>query len=1581
MKYHIFKTTKKTIYNFIGLVMLLIITVPLSSQNMVYRGNSTVNLTPTSPVKTILDNGGNSNYQPNSCDTMTIFPPTGQVGYGVRLTWLDRKIGRGDTLFFYNGPTASPENLVSFATARKVGVCDESVVYGMSATMPNETGAMTLRFVSNGDTLRFPVTVKNNLEESEIQDLTLQIYDVQMPYTYGDSVFNYTYVGNDSIVLPKTVWFSCDSAVRVNLVLIPTPSGTTYDEQTICFSELNLPDGWLYEDTDTIFYGADTKLITMPDGSSRVMRLNVINAADLQGELYGETTNCYGLNNMIETTISTDMVASAYRWFLPDGSLRQTSENHLSLKYTPANILTQANGRYGVIGIIPCGESDTIWQHLSFFFCQDSIPEGCIRGEHELCIGQEQAIYEVKGGEGHTFAWYGITDNGGTIIGPTNTNIIVVNWTIPGEKVVKARLLNDQSAGFKLQARYDTICQPFNALITQATELISGAVHVPTYDTPSDGYKYINLCPKSPYASETSKIRFQATGEYLHSGSFYNQSDAQSSFHWIVGVDTPTSDSTTTYTNDNEFRCGYGYDITLRMTDQQGCNSNPTNLRVRTSRNLNKSFTLPQYMCVDSSYIIRISDSIGGGWSQILIDTVQLGQETSKVTTEKIFLPDGDPCPPMGCGYQSIATFTAYPGVCITSVEDILFLRINMEHSYMGDIFIQLVCPSGQKTNIMKWSGNGSTPCASQILPEQRGWIAGNNVSTGVFFGLAYDSEGYPKCDSSQPNNRSGIGWNYCWSQTTNQGYRYGSNNSYIPNRNNHLIYRSGNAHSQTFPSGYPSFTHDVIDSTNLEAMTHFYMPDGDFADLIGCPINGDWYVEVIDAWGIDNGYLFEWELALDPSLKPDMWGYSVDVDTVIVSQINNGAPLIPVVEVGKTYEYIRPNQATTTIGAQFNYQYTDSYGCTYNGIPSSMVFVSDPPTITGLESNVVACYGETISLNAETEEPSSFLWSTGSSTQNAVHNAINVMSSGNYWVRVRNNRTTCANSDTIQVTITPPPDPELSTRIDECKIKLDIHPENCNTTFVSGYQIFRDSIRIEENFVHHNSAMDTTYTDEAITDEEEHLYWVISRFDDVHIPELFDICLTDGTYYPYTSLPLPAGKTATGIVYHITDSNYWIVALRNYAPVPALQRVWGKMNDYLGFGNYTEATAHLDLSGKANTDSIISLSSITTAANSCRNFNAVLGFDEKWYLPSFGQMIKIHNNLTTLNSILSQLNGVQITEEELWTSTEKNANAAFAFNGTEDPVSLLKDEKRNARPVATMPFVTKFSDTIAITASISKPIARINGINIIDLGESAELSAGDDKVYPTGYAPVYSYVWRDPSGSIVGTGATYATPIYTVAGTYHHTLIITLDNGCSDTAEIDVIVAPMPALEGDFIVCQGETRTYTTDVGPDINGYVWTANTGTIIGADTNSSVEIQWNVSGTQTVGVEYLSNGVPSNIRYRDVTVIETPDSLRNVSGGGKYCSGGNGRIIQVENPQINMYYKLFRDGIATTVPAVAAVNENPISFGLQTLEGIYTVKVYTTNPDNNYNEDTCEAQLHNEVMIVITPNPPARQIHPE
>lgn len=210
------------------------------------------------------------------------------------------------------------------------------------------------------------------------------------------------------------------------------------------------------------------------------------------------------------------------------------------------------------------------------------------------------------------------------------------------------------------------------------------------------------------------------------------------------------------------------------------------------------------------------------------------------------FLPDGVVCDSTvgTCTYRSPVTFTAYNrGAVVTSAQDIDFVRLKIEHTWMADIFIALECPNGQFASLMN-AMQEPKGCGDAKFDSLVGWNYDyGTVSASTHLGLSNRDDHLPYCDTS--SNPPGEGWNYCWSE--NNSHQYAPKDGLIYRYENRIINVMGN----------------TIDSTHIAADTHFYRPQQSFDSLIGCPLNGTWNIVVQDSWGCDNGYVFDWELSL----------------------------------------------------------------------------------------------------------------------------------------------------------------------------------------------------------------------------------------------------------------------------------------------------------------------------------------------------------------------------------------------------------------------------------------------------------------------------------------------------------------------------------------------------------------------------------------------------------------------------------------------------------------------------------------------------------------------------------------------
>ena len=424
----------------------------------------------------------------------------------------------------------------------------------------------------------------------------------------------------------------------------------------------------------------------------------------------------------------------------------------------------------------------------------------------------------------------------------------------------------------------------------------------------ADGYYYINVCK-----DESATFRVQPIANCT--GYTYNWRLASST----GGLLTEGSGTTFTYTYDRAM----GYNMTLTIRKGSQC-SVAIPIRIRVAGAFQVA-TRPSFdLCKGEPFNIYVSsDGIGS------VDVVRPngGSASTLGQTDTILLPDGEPCPGIGCFYRSSVTFADFAAdATIRDANDLLYILLNIEHSWIGDIYIAITCPDNQRSVILSQSGSGSTTCHDSIPSGYSSWDAsGTNASTGSYFGLPdhADAAGSSACDPTNSSNQPGTGWNYIWSENTSNGYTYaGGVNS--------LIYESVNVGNDASGS---------VDSSHFSDMSQIYHPQETFDNLIGCHLNGTWSIEVVDGWGSDNGYIFHWEMGLNPELLPDSWDYTVDIDS---AWVDCGWPST---KAGVYMEITPPNDFVGTTGCDLFLR--DEYGCIseYNNIVTVTMYDSEGST------------------------------------------------------------------------------------------------------------------------------------------------------------------------------------------------------------------------------------------------------------------------------------------------------------------------------------------------------------------------------------------------------------------------------------------------------------------------------------------------------------------------------------------------------------------------------------------------------------------------------------------------------------
>ena len=517
-----------------------------------------------------------------------------------------------------------------------------------------------------------------------------------------------------------------------------------------------------------------------------------------------------------------------------------------------------------------------------------------------------------------------------------------------------------EGTGFEIRTSCIAPCQRITLHIDSAN-----CSHLPHLN-PDDGYYYVDICPYDT-------LRFSVYGEYPDNDFSYHQADNSTTFLWdfdLEEIDSIGGNSVNYY-----FTPGRGYDVSISAVDQTQCLSLiPITFRVRTSKNPIRDIGQMPAICTGQQLDLSVGyDQI----SSVQLEPVGSEQITSLGVTDTVFLPDGISCPPYGYSYRSYVNFTSFaPTATITSANDILFVRIKMEHSAIEDIRIKLYCPNNN---------------SCRIVPDYQndGW---GSITTHYFrtnLGRANRLQEVASCDPAQ--NPMGEAWNYVWSNNTTLGYQYASGTygyCYEPS-NIHNIY------NPMWDDGSYSY---VIDSSNVANMTQIYHPNESFANMVGCPLNGNWYIEIQDLWTNDNGYLHEWEMALDPRLLPQNWSYSVNVDTTYL--IGPGANSMSII----------PDQSGSI---PYTAVVVDEFGCSYDSIVALQVVQSPKPEL-GEDFNF--CYGERVHIASNYDEPNTtYIWNTGDNTPD-----IYVASSGTYYLYTFTtdsvHNLTCHGSDTIHI-------------------------------------------------------------------------------------------------------------------------------------------------------------------------------------------------------------------------------------------------------------------------------------------------------------------------------------------------------------------------------------------------------------------------------------------------------------------------------------------------------------------------------------------------------------------------------------
>jgi gliding motility-associated-like protein len=344
-------------------------------------------------------------------------------------------------------------------------------------------------------------------------------------------------------------------------------------------------------------------------------------------------------------------------------------------------------------------------------------------------------------------------------------------------------------------------------------------------------------------------LTFDASGTYFPSNTSFQ------SVEWDFG--DGTTNTTSWPTVDKLFTVPGAYMVNVFVTSNMGCRS------VHTLNVLVKVATIPAITALADDYYVCVGQEIelsgaveGTNWN--VIPVVEFGGA--------IYVPDS-----VGQCFSDTLFITAFDNdQMVESIEDIMTFGINIEHSYIGDLKISIVCPDGSSIMLHDQNGGGKwlgEPCDNDGNP----FFEGN----GAYYTFSPNSAG----DT--------------WAATTN-------------------------VQSVSQPCGGPN-GNSIIPGD--------YSAAGDWEALIGCPLNGPWEVRICDFLNSDNGYAFGWGIEFDPELFDGALSFTPTFGNSCDSTYWLGPNIVDHGPTCDTVFVVPPSPGS------YNYSYVtiDNHGCVYS--------------------------------------------------------------------------------------------------------------------------------------------------------------------------------------------------------------------------------------------------------------------------------------------------------------------------------------------------------------------------------------------------------------------------------------------------------------------------------------------------------------------------------------------------------------------------------------------------------------------------------------------------------------------------
>jgi subtilisin-like proprotein convertase family protein len=365
---------------------------------------------------------------------------------------------------------------------------------------------------------------------------------------------------------------------------------------------------------------------------------------------------------------------------------------------------------------------------------------------------------------------------------------------------------------------------------------------VPTYPTVV-GDSAVNIC-------SGQSLTLSASATYPQNNTNYAQDDATSLYWFNFGDGSPLTAISGTHTATHIYTQGGIYFTKVMVSDPDSlCKSYATNsLRTRVLPPLSYRVYTPTPICLGDTATLRLFDIWGTPNLAINIPTT-LHSNSNYFSTPA----DTIYCIPDYAGgvLSALNVPISINGVLANTItsSSIKYVYINMQHSFVSDLEIRLVCPNNQSVVLKSQTVNGGGATFMGIANDALSTCT--ESAQGMYYGFLNSAT------TSAPSFIPRHSLTYECPIGVTIPYTMAFN----PTININTAFTiASNIIMQCNPYAPPA--------TNANTLKPgFYLPFNSLDSLNGCPANGQWTLSVTDRQPLDNGMVYEWGMVFDETI------------------------------------------------------------------------------------------------------------------------------------------------------------------------------------------------------------------------------------------------------------------------------------------------------------------------------------------------------------------------------------------------------------------------------------------------------------------------------------------------------------------------------------------------------------------------------------------------------------------------------------------------------------------------------------------------------------------------------------------